>query len=114
MLCGAAGLAIFGFAESGLWFLVGVPVMTLWGLSGPSLQGLMTRRVQPNEQGQLQGAASSLQGIANMVGPFLFTEVFALSIGVYREWHLPGATFLLAALLLLGASLVAWRVTRET
>jgi DHA1 family tetracycline resistance protein-like MFS transporter len=80
LLCGAAGLAIFGLAENGAWFLVGVPVMTLWGLSSPALQGLMTRRVQPSEQGQLQGAASSLQGIANMVGPFLFAKVFALSI----------------------------------
>jgi DHA1 family tetracycline resistance protein-like MFS transporter len=113
LLFGAAGMAIFGFAESGALFLVGVPVMALWGLAGPSLQGLMTRHVQPTEQGRLQGAASSLQGIANMVGPFLFTQVFAWSIGAYRDWHLPGATFLVAAVLLISATGAAWRVTRH-
>ena len=35
---------------------LGVPVMALWGLAGPALQGLMSRLVSPSEQGQLQGA----------------------------------------------------------
>lgn len=111
LLCGAAGLAIFGFADTGTMFMVGVPIMALWGLSNPALQGLMTQRVQSNEQGQLQGAASSLQGIANMVGPFLFTQVFALSIRD-RSWDLPGATFLLASVLVAGSAAIAWRITR--
>jgi DHA1 family tetracycline resistance protein-like MFS transporter len=114
LLFGAAGLAIFGLANTGTLFMIGVPVMTLWGLSGPALQGLMTQRVQPNEQGQLQGAASSLQGIANMVGPFLFTEIFALSIGDYQNWHLPGATFLFASVLVAGSAAIAWRITRPS
>jgi DHA1 family tetracycline resistance protein-like MFS transporter len=47
-----------------------------------------------------------------MIGPMLFTSVFASFIGANREWHLPGAPYLLAALLLIGAICVAWRVTR--
>ena len=45
----------------------------------------MTRRVGPSEQGQLQGANSSIQGIANLVGPFLFTLSFAYSIGAGND-----------------------------
>ncbi len=55
--------------------------------------------MRPTEQGQLQGANASLMGIANLFGPGLFTQVFALFIGDRAVWHLPGAPFLLAALL---------------
>ena len=79
---------------------VGMVVMSLWGLMGPALQGVMTRLVSPSEQGQLQGANSSVLGIATLIGPILFTQTFATFIGAHRDWHLPGAPFLLSALLL--------------
>ena len=40
--------------------------MSLWGLMSPALQGLMTRLVSPSEQGQLQGANSSVLGIVDV------------------------------------------------
>jgi DHA1 family tetracycline resistance protein-like MFS transporter len=46
-----------------------------------------------------------------MLGPGLFTQVFALFIGAGSAWHLPGAGFLLAAGLLLVAAAVALRAT---
>lgn len=72
----------------------------------------MTARVGPSEQGQLQGANGSLNGIANMIAPVLFTQLFALAIGPYRDRHLPGAPFLLAALFLMSALVVGLRATR--
>lgn len=113
LVFGAVGMAIYGLAPNGILFLIGVPIMSLWGLAGPSIQGLMTRRVSVSQQGQLQGANSSIMGIANLIGPVLFTTVFAYFIGAGRFWHLPGAPFLLATLLLLAAATLAWRVTRE-
>jgi len=112
LLFGAAGFAIYGFAPTGAWFWVGVPVMSLWGIAGPSSQGIMTRLVEPTEQGQLQGALSSLMGIASCFGPGLFTQTFAAAIGRHADWGLPGAPFLLAAGLLVFASFIAWRTTR--
>ena len=112
LLFGAAGFTIYALAPTGLWFWVGVAVMSLCGLSGPAVQGLMTRHVQPSEQGQLQGANASLMGIAGLVGPGIFTETFAIFIRPGSLWHLPGAPFLLAMLLILAAMLLAWRVTR--
>ncbi|HUI26780.1 MAG TPA: TCR/Tet family MFS transporter [Candidatus Kryptonia bacterium] len=111
-LFGAVGFAIFGLAASGVGFWIGVPVQALWGLSGPTMQGLMTVRVRDSEQGQLQGALSSLRGIAFMIGPSLFTLTFANFIGARSNWHLPGAPFLLAALLLGATTVIAWRATR--
>jgi DHA1 family tetracycline resistance protein-like MFS transporter len=89
-----------------------VPVMSLWGIANPSAQGIMTHLVEPTEQGQLQGALSSLMGIASCVGPGLFTQSFALAIGSFAAWDLPGAPFLLAAFILLCATFIAWRTTR--
>ena len=112
LLFGAAGFAVYGLAPTGMLFLVGVPVMALWGIANPAAQGLMTQRVGASEQGQLQGAQSSIMGVAGLIGPILFTSTFAAFIGAQRAWHLPGAPFLLAALLLLVGSFLAWRVTR--
>ncbi|QRO01470.1 TCR/Tet family MFS transporter [Archangium violaceum] len=108
---GALGFAIYGLAESGAMFWLGIPVMSLWGLFGPSSQGLMSSRIGQSEQGQLQGALSSLMGIAGMIGPSLFTQTFAHFISPQSGAHLPGAPFLLAASLLLFAIGLAWRVT---
>jgi DHA1 family tetracycline resistance protein-like MFS transporter len=109
---GVTGFALYGLATTGFWFWLSIPVMSLWGLSGPAAQGLMCARVSPAEQGQLQGANSSLRGISGLIGPALFTLTFASFIGVRRDWHLPGAPFLLASALLAGALVVAWKVTR--
>lgn len=106
---GAVGFMIYGLAPTGLVFWIGVPVMALWGLSGPAAQGLMTRRISPSEQGQFQGALSSIVGIAGMIGPTIFTQTFAYFIGPQLGWNLPGAPFLLAALLLVFAiGLAGW------
>ena len=112
LISGAAGFAIYGLAATGRWFMVGVPIMSLWGLYGPSAQGLMTRRVGPTEQGQLQGALSSVAGITGIMGPAVFSLTFATAIGPLRSWAVPGSPFLLAAALLATGAGLAYRLTR--
>jgi DHA1 family tetracycline resistance protein-like MFS transporter len=115
MLCGLAfglaGFAIYGAATTGPVFLIGVPVMALWGLTSPALQALMTRRVGASEQGRLQGATASLQAIAALIGPGIFTQTFAVFIGPRAELQMPGAPFYVAALLLGASLVVGWRAT---
>jgi MFS transporter, DHA1 family, tetracycline resistance protein len=111
LLCGCAGYAIYGLAPVGIAFLSAMPVFAFMGLVGPSAQSLMSRRVGPSEQGQLQGANSSIIGITGLIGPGLFTLTFASFIGSHRDWRLPGAPFLLAALLMVMALVLARRVT---
>ena len=100
LACGAIGLFIYGAAPTGLWFCLGLPVNALWGVAGAATQALMTRRVTPEQQGQLQGATSSVQSVSQMLGPFLFTLIFAYFIGDSAPVKLPGAPFLLAGALL--------------
>ena len=60
----------------------------------------------------MQGANASIQGIANLAGPFVFTLTFAWSIGGGKDTHWPGAAFVLAAAMLVGAAAIAWSATR--
>ena len=114
LLAGALGFAIYAIAPSGALFMAGVPVVALWGLASPAAQALMTRHVGPDEQGEMQGANGSVLGIALMIGPTIFAATFAYFIGEGVRWHVPGAAFLLAALLLVsGAALAARVTTRE-
>jgi MFS transporter, DHA1 family, tetracycline resistance protein len=110
LACAAVGFVIQGTATNGWIYAVGIVIMSLWGLLTPALQALMTQLVKPSEQGRLQGATSSAMGIANLVGPLLFAQVFASFIASDRDWQLPGAPYLLAAVLLTAAWLLAKRV----
>jgi DHA1 family tetracycline resistance protein-like MFS transporter len=65
--------------------------------------------VSESEQGQLQGANSSSRSITGLIGPAIFTTTFAWLLG----W-LPGAPFLLAAVMLVLAAAVTWFVTRPS
>jgi DHA1 family tetracycline resistance protein-like MFS transporter len=110
---GVIGFFIYGIAATGFVFLIGLPLMALWGLTSPALLGLMSRRVGDSEQGQLQGANGSLQGIANLIGPVLFAESFAYAIGTGQGLGLPGVPFLLASLMLFAAAVVGFVATRR-
>jgi MFS transporter, DHA1 family, tetracycline resistance protein len=109
--CGAVGFFGYGLAPTGALFLAAAPIVALWGLASPAAQGLMSRHVGPSEQGALQGAAGSIMGIATMIGPSLFAGTFAYFIGAGARWHVPGAAFMLAALLLAAGAVLAARTT---
>jgi DHA1 family tetracycline resistance protein-like MFS transporter len=107
---GAAGFALYGFAPIGWVYVAAAPVFALINFMQPGLQGLMTRRVGPQEQGQLQGANQSLQGIASIVGPLVFGETFAWAVRHDSTLHMPGLPIYIAASLLVCAFLLAVKV----
>jgi len=109
---GIAGLLTLAFAPNVWVFWAGLPVMALWGFISPAAQSIMTRQVTEKQQGQLQGASSSLTSIASLLGPLLFTQTFAWAIAPDSPWQLPGAPFLVAAILITGAMALALRALR--
>jgi DHA1 family tetracycline resistance protein-like MFS transporter len=95
------------------WMLF--PVMaigSLGGLTGPALQGRISRAVTEDEQGGVQGALASLGSLAAIVSPIVATALFALFTAPHAPWTLPGAPFLLGALLLATGLALAQRTTR--
>ncbi len=111
--CGVIGFCIYGFAGAGWMFLIGLPISALWGVAGPATQSLITRQVDAGAQGRVQGALMSLVSLAGVFAPLAFAGTFGLFISERAPVHLPGAAWLLAALLLSGAFLVGWRFARE-
>ena len=110
---GAAGFILYGFAPSGPWFWAVMPIAALWGIATPAAQALMTRQVAPTEQGRLQGSIGSLNSVAGIIAPSIFTRAFsdAAEHGPDNPWV--GVTFWIAGAMLLTALLLAWRATRS-
>lgn len=109
-MLGVIGMVLMGWATTGFLFMIGVVVMSMWSLSGPAAQGMMTHRVSASEQGELQGAISSMRAIAMLIGPGLFSFTFAWFINAQRGWVMPGAPWYLAAAMLLVAMALAFTV----
>ena len=113
IVSGTVGFVIWGLAPNSLVFMIAIIFYAPIGFVQPSLQGLMTRRVGPSEQGQLQGINGSLMGLTGVIGPTLFTLTFAFFIGSQAPVNLPGAPFLLSALLMISCLIFAARVTNK-
>jgi DHA1 family tetracycline resistance protein-like MFS transporter len=112
LLFGGLGFFLFGYATVGWIFLLAIPVNALWSLAGPPSQSMMTQRVSPSEQGELQGAIGSMRGMAMIAGPGIFSTVFAIFIAPGHA--LPGAPWYLAAAMLAAALVMAWIVAPKT
>ena len=71
-----AGLFLFSIAEKGwMVFAFAIP-LSLGGLCGPALQGIMTNNIPDNEQGEFQGGITSLISLTSIVGPLIMTNLF--------------------------------------
>jgi DHA1 family tetracycline resistance protein-like MFS transporter len=106
MVLGVIGFAGLGLAFNPPLFWVASAVVILSGVTFPSLASLLSQRVGVDQQGQLQGAQQILFGLGQLIGPLIFTNLFAWSIGAGRGFGLPGLPMLIgASLIALGVSL---------
>lgn len=117
LLFGIGGFMIYAVGPSDISVWIAIPIAALWGFYTPAAQSIMTQRVAPNQQGQLQGALGSIMGIAAIISPPLYTNVFAASIehkDLAPGAPVLGAPFFVAAALLAVALFFAMRATRPT
>ena len=105
ILFGFAGLVGCGLAPNGWVFFVAILPLCLWSLAPAASQAMMTRRVAPQAQGELQGAIGSIRGLAMLFGPSIYTTAFGLGIA----HALPGAAWFLGAAIILAALLPVLR-----
>ena len=81
--------------ESGLVGFIGiVPHVIGWGAAGPALQALASQQVAASQQGYLQGALTSITGLAAIAGPIIATGTFAWFTSESAPFAFPGAYFL--------------------
>ncbi len=113
LIGGALGYACIGLSKTGLLVWLSIPILNLMSLTWPAAQSLMTRGAAKNEQGQLQGAINGLRGFAGIIGPGLFTYIFAKAVGPGAIVHAPGAPFFTAAGLVIAAIPIGLLVARK-
>ncbi len=107
-------MGIYTVIRNDMWVWVALCIGALQGLVQPSLNALMSRTVGEDNQGELQGALSSLSGLASVIGPPLFAYVFAVfTTGQYGLPFLPGAPFALAGAIAIIALALFWRGYRQ-
>lgn len=110
---GAVGVACMGLAPNGTLFALAMIPNALWGLAMPTLQSLMTNRVSESEQGQLQGANTSVASVAGVASPLFFGAVYSFTVAPDSPVPLPGLALLIASGVLLTAALLGLIVARR-
>ena len=109
----ALGLFLFAFAtESWMMFAFLVPYC-LGGIAGPALQAIMSSNVPQNEQGELQGALTSLMSATSVIGPLLMTYLFSWFTRPTAAVKFAGAPFLAGAILMLISVWIAARSMKK-
>ena len=112
-----AGLALLVFLPGFLGLADRPPdtvmSISLGGVAGPTTQSLISKRYGPDEQGAVQGALTSLQSLTGIFGPVLSTWVFGYFTSPKAPVQIPGASFLLGAILIGIAALLAVRALRQ-
>ncbi len=99
---GVMAYAGYGLATQGWMIYAIVLAASLGGIAQPAGQSIITRAVLPTEQGEVQGALTSVQSVANVLGPIMGTSVFAYFISDRAPAYVPGAPYFMSALLAAG------------
>lgn len=105
----ALGLLLFAFATEGWMMFVFLIPYCLGGIAGPALQSIISGHVPPNEQGELQGALTSLMSATSIIGPPLMTNLFAYFTHKEAPVYFPGAAFFLGAVLMMVSTYYAYK-----
>ncbi|MEI8098787.1 MAG: TCR/Tet family MFS transporter [Sediminibacterium sp.] len=109
----ALGLLLFSFAsESWMMFVFLIPYC-LGGIAGPALQSIISGHVPSNEQGELQGALTSLISVTSIVGPLLMTNSFAYFTGPHKPFYFPGIAFFIGAIFMITSAVLAYRALSQ-
>jgi DHA1 family tetracycline resistance protein-like MFS transporter len=106
------GLILIAFAWQGWMMFAFLIPYCVGGICGPALQAVISNHVPSNEQGELQGALTSLMSATTIIGPPVMTNLFAHFTGHDAPVYFPGAPFLLGAVLMLGSTILAYRMFR--
>ncbi len=106
----ALGLILFAFATQGWMMFIFLVPYCLGGIAGAALQSIITGHVPANEQGELQGALTSLISATSIISPLIMTNLFAHFTAKTTSLYFPGAPFLLGAILMIAAGMFAYKV----
>ena len=108
----AVGMFLFASATQGWMMFAFLIPYCAGGIAGPALQAIISGHVPPNEQGELQGALTSLMSATSIVGPPLMTGLFAYFTHNNAPVYFPGVSFLLGGILMLASAVFAYHALK--
>jgi DHA1 family tetracycline resistance protein-like MFS transporter len=103
----AVGFLCYAFASQSWMMFAFTVVYCLGGIAGPAIQGIISSAVPANEQGELQGALTSLMSVTSIIGPLLMANTFAFFTAPDTPFYFPGAAMILGAVLTLAGAFLA-------
>jgi DHA1 family tetracycline resistance protein-like MFS transporter len=107
------GLVLIAFVNYGWLMYIYMIPYCLGGISGPALQGLITSKVTPREQGELQGGLTSLSSLSTIIGPLIMSYIFYHFTRKETHSYFPGAPYLFGALLMLISTIMVIRTFKK-
>lgn len=104
----------YGLATAG-WMLIAFIIFgSIGGVAGPAIQSLVAGSVDPQDQGKIQGGLQSLMSLTSILSPLIFTAgLFSYFTSPAAPFQLPGAPFLLGAVMYAAAFVVVTRLFRR-
>ncbi len=107
------GFITFSLANKGWMMFAFIIPYALAGITGPAIQGIISKQIPANEQGEIQGIMTGLMSLASIFGPLLMTNLFFYFTDKDAAIYFPGAPFMMAAVLTCIAILICNRSLRK-
>lgn len=109
----AIGLLLFSFASEGWMMLLFLIPYSLGGICGPSLQSMISKSISSNQQGELQGALTSLVSVTSIIGPPIMTNLFYYFTHDKAPFKFSSAPFFLASILMILSTVIIYYTTKK-
>ncbi|MGJ1197153.1 TCR/Tet family MFS transporter [Sphingobacterium spiritivorum] len=109
----ALGLLLFSFASEGWMMLMFLIPYSLGGICGPSLQSMISKSISSNQQGELQGALTSLVSATSIIGPPIMTHLFYYFTHDKAPFKFSGAPFFLASVLMILSAVIIYYTAKK-
>lgn len=107
------GLNLFAFATQGWMLFPFLILYSLGAIAGPAIQSIISGHVSPGEQGELQGALTSLISLGAIIGPLIMTNIFSYFTSSHAPIHFPGAPMMLGAIFSIAGIILAYKTLRH-
>jgi DHA1 family tetracycline resistance protein-like MFS transporter len=102
----------YAFATEGWMMYAIIAFGAFGGMAGPAAQSIVAKRVDAGEQGRVQGALASISSLTAIIAPPIATGAFWLFTTSGLAPHFPGVSFLIAAIMVIAATVIATGATR--
>lgn len=106
LLFNIGAFAVMTLIANGTVALILTPLTALGAVVIPALQGLMSRQVNDDAQGELQGVLTSIGAVSMILSPVLMTQTFAFFTSEGTNIYLPGAPFAVSLILMVIGALI--------